>query len=143
MRGAVRNKKRWKGRRTPTQDPSTDIRLRTRFSQTPTGAFAEGWLEVSPVSSDPGYSLELLLPPLTPPSSTARLLHGHMGATAGALRTALHGRSGPSLPPLAATWQTVGQLDAPPVDISGGPSFSALRYPQVPFVWGKGVLNGH
>ena len=23
MRGAVRNKKRWKGRRTPTQDPST------------------------------------------------------------------------------------------------------------------------
>ena len=30
MRGAVRNKERWKRRRTPTQDPSTDL---VTFSQ--------------------------------------------------------------------------------------------------------------
>ena len=29
MRGAMRNKERWKGRRTPTQDPGTDLALRS------------------------------------------------------------------------------------------------------------------
>ena len=30
MRDAVRNKERWKRRRTPTQDPSTDLRGKLR-----------------------------------------------------------------------------------------------------------------
>ena len=33
MRGALRNKERWKGRRTPTQDPSTHIYSHRRQAQ--------------------------------------------------------------------------------------------------------------
>ena len=64
MRGAVRNKERWKGRRAPTQYPSTDLAAQSAGSdkgsavyELPSDAALLGWARE-----------KLSLPPLPGPS---------------------------------------------------------------------------